>query len=197
MVKNRTLVPVIRSPPYSGIRSVIPSQVAESPRYNGHSRPSSDNWLHIHLIQAAAGPADDNKRDDNKRKPNTCSWRHTKIVSCRFQLSTTVNKNTGFLCNYCCAPMLSLWVDFTEKYGVNWSTKWRPRLTSLPQKRHRSLTNGNGGVGPTQCIFFDILYSAEWHGMIYAMLQLCLMLFQLLVCAMWHQDKGTSHCKTV
>ena len=99
MVKNRTLVPVIRSPPYSGIRSVIPSQVAESPRYNGQSRPSSDNWLHIHLIQAAAGPADDNKRDDNKRKPNTCSWRHTKIVSCRFQLSTTVNKNTGFLCN--------------------------------------------------------------------------------------------------
>ena len=99
IVKYRTLVPVIRSPPYSGIRSVIPSQVAESPRYNGQSRPSSDNWLHIHLIQAAAGPADDNKRDDNKRKPNTCSWRHTKIVSCRFQLSTTVNKNTGFLCN--------------------------------------------------------------------------------------------------
>ena len=55
MVKNRTLVPVIRSPPYSGIRSVIPSQVAESPRYNGQSRPRSDNWLHIHLIQAAAG----------------------------------------------------------------------------------------------------------------------------------------------
>ena len=93
IVKYRTLVPVIRSPPYSGIRSVIPSQVAESPRYNGQSRPISDNWLHIHLIQAAAGPADDNKRDDDKRKPNTCSWRHTKIVSCRFQLSTTVNKN--------------------------------------------------------------------------------------------------------
>ena len=48
MVKNRTLVPVIRSPPYSGIRSVVPSQVAESPQYNGQSRPSSDNWLHIH-----------------------------------------------------------------------------------------------------------------------------------------------------
>ena len=38
IVKNRTLVPVIRSPPYSGIRSVIPSQVAESHRYNGQSR---------------------------------------------------------------------------------------------------------------------------------------------------------------
>ena len=81
IVKYRTLVPVIRSPPYSGIRSVIPSQVAESPQYNGQSRPSSDNWLHIPLIQAAAGgravtPADDHKRDDNKRKPNTC-WSHT------------------------------------------------------------------------------------------------------------------------
>ena len=81
-VNYRTSVPVIRSPPYSGIRSVIPSQVAESPRYNGQSRPSSDNWLHIPLIQAAAGgrevtPADDHKRDDNKRKPNNC-WSHTK-----------------------------------------------------------------------------------------------------------------------
>ena len=44
MVKNRTLVPVIRSPPYSGIRSVIPSQVAESPRYNGQARPSIEGF---------------------------------------------------------------------------------------------------------------------------------------------------------
>ena len=82
MVKNRTLVPVIRSPPYSGIRSLITSQVAESPRYNGQSRPSSDNWLHIHLTQAVAGPADDNKRDDNKRKPNT--WFVCPQYQCTF-----------------------------------------------------------------------------------------------------------------
>ena len=49
IVKNMTLVPVIRSPPYSGIRSVIPSQVAELPRYNGQSRPSSGSWLQIQL----------------------------------------------------------------------------------------------------------------------------------------------------
>ena len=54
-VKNRTLVPVIRSPPYSGIRSVIPSQVAQSPLYNGQSWPSSGSWLQIQLPPGAAG----------------------------------------------------------------------------------------------------------------------------------------------
>ena len=189
MVKNRTLVPVIRSPPYSGIRSVIPSQVAESPRYNGQSRPSCDNWLHIHLIQAAADAADDNKRDDNKRKPNTCSWRHTKIVSCRVQLSTTVNMNTGFLCNQCCAPMISLWVDFTEKYGVNWSTKWRPRLTSLPQKRHRCLTNGNGGVGPTHCIIlrYSLFSWMTWNDLCNATVMFDVILITGLCDVTWRQ----------
>ena len=74
--------------------------MAESPRYNGQSRPSSGILLHFHLIKAAAGgrtaaSADGHKRYDNKRKPNTC-WLHTKIVSRRFQLSTTVNNITGF-----------------------------------------------------------------------------------------------------
>ena len=68
---DRTLVPVIWSPPYSGIRSVIPSQVAESPRYNSQSWPRSGSWLQIQLPATAGLTAapDEHKRDDNKRKP--------------------------------------------------------------------------------------------------------------------------------